>query len=61
MKTQKEIINGLTKEEQQILHSVMTIEQTNLYISDLKQNKSKEKETIESVVKLIEKVVKSEN
>ena len=58
MKTQKDIINALTKEEQQILHSVMTIEQTNLYITDLKKNKSKERETIESVVKQIEKVIK---
>ena len=61
MKTQKDIISALTKEEQQILHSVMTIEQTHLYISDLKKNRSKEKETIESVVKLIEKVIKNEN
>ena len=57
MKTLKDIISALTKEEQQILNSVMTIEQTNLYISDLKKNKSKEKEAIESVVKLIEKVI----
>jgi hypothetical protein len=41
MKTQKEIIGSLSKEEQQILQNVMTLEQTNLYIKDLKQNRSK--------------------
>jgi hypothetical protein len=61
MKTQKEIIDSLSKEEQQILQNVMTLEQTNLYIKDLKQNRSKEKETIENVVKLIEKAVRNEN
>jgi len=58
MKTQKEIISALSLEEQQILQNVMTLEQTNLYIKDLKQNRSKEKETIENVVKLIEKAIK---
>ncbi len=58
MKTQKEIISALSQEEQQILQNVMTLEQTNLYIKDLKQNRSKEKETIENVVKLIEKAIK---
>jgi hypothetical protein len=43
------------------LQNVMTLEQTNLYIKDLKQNRSKEKETIENVVKLIEKAVRNEN
>lgn len=61
MKTQREIIEALTKEEQQILQSVMTLEQTNLYIKDLKQNRSKEKETIENVVKLIEREIRNEN
>lgn len=61
MKTQKEIIEALTKEEQQILQNVMTLEQTNLYIKDLKQNRSKEKETIENVVKLIEREIRNEN
>jgi len=61
MKTHKEIISTLSKEEEQILQNVMTLEQTNLYIKDLKQNRSKEKETIEQVVKLIEKVIRNEN
>lgn len=61
MKTQKEIIDALTKEEQQILQSIMTLEQTNLYIKDLKENRSAENEVIETVVKLIEKVIKNEN
>ena len=38
MKSQKEIISQLSKEEQQILQNVMTLEQTNLYIKDLKEN-----------------------
>ena len=61
MKTQQEIISTLNKEEQQILQNVMTLEQSNLYIKDLKQNRSKERETIEQVVKLIEKVIRNEN
>ncbi|MDO6610522.1 hypothetical protein Q4601_11995 [Shewanella sp. 1_MG-2023] len=61
MKSQKEIINQLSKEEQQILQHVMTLEQTNLYIKDLKENRSKEKEVIENVVKLIEKEIRNEN
>tara|TARA_R110000765_G_scaffold323962_2_gene415594 strand:- start:3111 stop:3296 length:186 start_codon:yes stop_codon:yes gene_type:complete len=61
MKSQKEIISQLSKEEQQILQNVMTLEQTNLYIKDLKDNRSKEKEVIENVVKLIEREIRNEN
>lgn len=61
MKTQKEIISGLTTQEQEILRMVMTLEQSNLYIKDLKQNRSKENEAIESVVKTIERVICDEN
>jgi hypothetical protein len=61
MKSQKEIISQLSKEEQQILQNVMTLEQTNLYIKDLKENRSKEKEVIENVVKLIEREIRNEN
>ncbi|PKH87324.1 hypothetical protein [Colwellia sp. Bg11-28] len=61
MKSQKEIISQLSKEEQLILQNVMTLEQTNLYIKDLKENRSKEKEVIENVVKLIEREIRNEN
>lgn len=61
MKSQKEIISQLSKEEQQILQNVMTLEQTNLYIKDLKENRSKEKEVIENVVKLIEREIHNED
>ena len=61
MKTQKEIMDALTQDEQKILQSVMTLEQTNLYIKDLQQNRSKENEAIENVVKLIGKVIHNEN
>ncbi|MBJ2138202.1 hypothetical protein JEU11_17200 [Paraglaciecola chathamensis] len=61
MKNQKEIIGDLTVQEQKILQTVMTLEQTNLYIKDLKQNKSKENDAIGDVVKIIEKVIKNEN
>jgi len=57
----KEIISKLTKEEQQILQNVMTLEQTNLYIKDLKQNRTKEKEAIQNVVNLIEREIRHEN
>lgn len=57
----KDIISKLTKEEQQILQNVMTLEQTNLYIKDLKQNKTKEKEAIQNVVCLIEREIRHEN
>ncbi|MGE6448788.1 hypothetical protein [Pseudoalteromonas tetraodonis] len=57
----KDIISKLTKEEQQILQNVMTLEQTNLYIKDLKQNRTKEKEAIQNVVNLIEREIRHEN
>ncbi|MGN2613459.1 hypothetical protein [Aliivibrio fischeri] len=57
MKSQKDIIGALSKEEQQILQNMMTLEQTNLYINDLEKNKSREKEIVQEVVKLVERVV----
>lgn len=57
----KDIISKLTKEEQQILQNVMTLEQTNLYIKDLKLNRTKEKEAIQNVVNLIEREIRHEN
>ncbi|WP_156148003.1 hypothetical protein [Pseudoalteromonas ruthenica] len=57
----KDIISKLTKEEQLILQNVMTLEQTNLYIKDLKQNRTKEKEAIQNVVTLIEREIRHED
>ncbi|MBE8232409.1 MAG: hypothetical protein HAW67_01645 [Endozoicomonadaceae bacterium] len=61
MKTQKEILATLSKEERLILDAIMNLEKANLYIKDLKQNKSKEKNVIENVVKRIEEVIRNEN
>ena len=61
MKTQKEILSSLTEVELDILNKTMSTEQSYLYITDLKQNRAKEKEVIERIINNIKKVVKNEN
>ncbi|WP_297481808.1 hypothetical protein [uncultured Photobacterium sp.] len=52
--TQKEIIEVLTKEEQDVLQAVLNLEQTKLNIVDLKANSSEEKTLVQDIYFIIE-------
>ena len=52
--TQKEIIEVLTKEEQDVLQAVLNLEQTKLNIVDLKTNSSEEKKLVQDIYFIIE-------
>ncbi|CAH7485165.1 conserved hypothetical protein [Vibrio chagasii] len=56
--TQREILETLTKEEQEVLQAVLNLEQTKLNIVDLKANSSEEKKLVNDIYSIIESKIK---
>ncbi|HCH2708209.1 TPA: hypothetical protein NKT40_001056 [Vibrio parahaemolyticus] len=56
--TQKEILESLTKEEQEILQAVLNLEQTKLNIVDLVRNSSEERKLVKSIYSIVESKIK---
>ncbi|MGR5520875.1 hypothetical protein [Vibrio sp. PNB22_4_2] len=55
---QKEILESLTKEEQEILQAVLNLEQTKLNIVDLVRNSSEERKLVKSIYSIVESKIK---
>ncbi len=58
--TQKEIVESLTKEEQEILHAVLNLEQAKLNIVDLVKNGSEERKLVKGICSIVERTIKHE-
>lgn len=58
--TQQEILESLTKEEQEVLHAVLNLEQTKLNVFDLRANSSEEKKLVHEIYVIIESKIKNE-
>lgn len=57
---QKEILETLTKKEQDILQVVLSLEQTKMNVVNMQDNSSEEKDLVNSIYSIIKTKVKDE-
>lgn len=57
---QKEIIDSLSKIEQEILKSVLNLEQSRLHIINMAENASEEKKMVSDICSIIRREIKDE-
>ena len=56
-----EIIGSLSKEDQELLNDVLSVEKRRLHITEIKANSRDEKEIVSEIVKIIDKAISDDN
>lgn len=56
-----DIIGSLSKDDQKLLNSILSIEKKRLHIREIKSNTRNEKEIVAEIVATIDKAVENEN
>lgn len=56
-----DIIGSLSKDDQKLLNSILSIEKKRLHIREIKSNTRNEKEIVSEIVAAVDKAVENEN
>ena len=56
-----DIIGSLSKDDQKLLNSILSIEKRRLHIREIKSNTRNEKEIVSEIVAAVDKAVENEN
>ena len=56
-----DIIGSLSKDDQKLLNSILSIEKKRLHIREIKSNTRNEKEIVSEIIAAVDKAVENEN